>query len=143
MKFWWFLTTLTKVFCRFLKTPRIFPNISWFLNISFKIFLIIHIWKFIRIFFIIFLGFFLERFLEFLFEFFLPFLKLFFEVCSRIFLPTCLYPILAKGILGTGSLSSTNRSQWHCFFRWVQTSVRFSGSGSQKVFGKIGLILKL
>ena len=29
------------------------------------------------------------------------------------------------------------------FFRWVQTSVRFSGSGSQKVLGKIGLILKL
>ena len=29
------------------------------------------------------------------------------------------------------------------FFRWVQTSVRFSGSGSQKVLGKIGLILNL
>ena len=29
------------------------------------------------------------------------------------------------------------------FFRWVQTSVRFSGSGSQKVLGKLGLILKL
>ena len=29
------------------------------------------------------------------------------------------------------------------FFRWVQTSVRFSGSELQKVFGKIGLMLKL
>jgi len=29
------------------------------------------------------------------------------------------------------------------FFRWVQTSVRFSGFGSQKVLGKIGIILNL
>ena len=29
------------------------------------------------------------------------------------------------------------------FFRWVQTSVIFSGPGSQKVLGKVGLILKL
>ena len=29
------------------------------------------------------------------------------------------------------------------FFNWVQTSVRLCGSGSQKYFNKIGLILKL
>jgi len=37
----------------------------------------------------------------------------------------------------------SNQDKWRRFFRWVQTSVRFSGSGSQKVLGKIGVILKL